>query len=286
MIEVMQGTPGSGKSAVSVARAIMHLKKGGVVACNFSLTNQWAETVAKNTIIYRLLYAVRSYFPGAAEKYLYKKATSLYSRFYHVDSLTAIRTINPVQEAVGLYKYTGKYSEGSGLLILDECQLIFNSRKWDKNFDWIEFFTQHRKLGWNVSMIAHTIDMIDAQIRPLAEFETRFRNMQKIRIPVVGLPLVPFPIFVAIKRYAGLGAGAGEIHSRSFYPLPLWAARLYDSLLVFTAEQWGLDTVAHHCGEPPARPDSVTDVGYLSIRRGELVGPHWDHLFQTLPVRK
>ncbi|MRR55326.1 MAG: hypothetical protein EG822_12600 [Deltaproteobacteria bacterium] len=286
MIEVMQGTPGSGKSAVSVARAILHLCKGGVVACNFSLVEGWAETIVRNKLMYRLLYALRYFLPDAAPRYLYRKATCLHSRFFRVDSLAAIRSINPVMQAVGIYKYTGKYCEGSGLLILDEAQLIFNARKWDKNMDWIEFFTQHRKLGWNVMMIAHTIEMIDAQIRPLAEFESRFRNMQKLRFPVIGLPMSPYPMFIVIKRYAGLGAGASVIHSRALYPLPLWAARLYDSLLVFSAEHWGMDTTARHCGEPPAAPEVARDVGFNAVRRAQLIGPHWDEYLQTVKVKQ
>lgn len=282
MIEVMQGTPGSGKSAVAVARAMMHLIKGGVVACNFSLVEGWAETIIRNKIIYRLLYALRYFFPGSAERYLFKKASSLHKRFYRIDSLAAIRTIFPVKEGVGLYQDKGKYMEGSGLLILDEVQLIFNSRKFEKNFQWIEFFTQHRKLGWNVLMIAHTIEMIDSQIRPLAEYASTFRNMQKLRIPIIGLPMSPFPLFICIKRYAGLGAGASVVHSRAMFPLPLWAACLYDSLLVFSADTWGQETAAVHCGSAPVPPVGIADSGYVAVRRSEIVGPHWDGNYMTL----
>lgn len=273
MIEVAQGTPGSGKSAVAVARAIMHLKKGGVVAANFSLVDGWADAIAKKSLLGR-------FFPS----YAHKKAMSMYKRFYRVDSLAAIRKIFPVSESVDIYQDNGKYSEGSGMLILDEAQLIFNSRKWEKNTDWIEFFTQHRKLGWNVILIAHTIEMIDSQIRPLAEYESRFRNMQKLHIPVFGIPMSPFPLFLVIKRYAGLGAGASIIHSRDLFPLPLWAAKLYDSLLVFSADAWGLDTEPHHCGPAPVDADLPVTVPRQFIRQGLLSGPHWDDYIQTAPA--
>ncbi|MBT1074457.1 zonular occludens toxin domain-containing protein [Geobacter grbiciae] len=240
MIEVQQGTPGSGKSAAAVARAILHLKKGGVVAANFSLVDGWALEVAKRSLLSRF-----------SEKHFLKLASSLHKRFYRVDSLSAIRSIDPRAESVGLYQDDGKYSEGNGLLILDEAQLVFNSRRWDKNMGWIEFFTQHRKLGWNVILIAHTIEMIDSQIRPLAEYESRFRNLQKLKFPVLGLPMSPFPLFLVIRRYAGLGAGASVIADRDLYPLPLWAARLYDSLEVFSQDSWTQDTPPRLCGSPP-----------------------------------
>lgn len=240
MITVCQGTPGSGKSAVAVAKAISHLRKGGVVAANFHLVDQWSNVVARQSPLACL-----------KKSWLHKKSMSLYERFFYVDSLNAITSINPRSLSVEIYKDDGKYSEGSGLLILDEAQLVFNSRKWEKNFSWIEFFTQHRKLGWNVLLIAHSIEMIDSQIRPLCEYTSTFRNLQKVRLPVVGLPLSPVPAFLTITRYAGLGAGASSIHSRELLPLPIWAAELYDSLLVFSSEKWAINTPAVFCGDAP-----------------------------------
>lgn len=282
MIEVAQGSPGSGKSAVAVARAILHIKKGGVVAANFALVDGWAVEVAKRHWLVTLL---RLLFMGSwADDVQDKLAQSMYKRFYVVNSVEAILKIRPVAEAVGLYEDKGGYSEGSGLLLLDECQLVFNSRKWDKNFQWIEFFTQHRKLGWNVILIAHSIEMIDSQIRPLAEYESRFRNLQKVKVPVLGLPFSPYPLFLVIKRYAGLGAGASVIASRDLFPLPLWAARLYDSLLVFNADTWGSDTDPEHCGTAPA---PLCGVGAVPSppRSSCLIGPHWDDYLMTIPQK-
>ena len=281
MIEVAQGSPGSGKSAVAVARAILHLKRGGVVAANFSLIDGWAESVVKNMLVYRLLRLL-FFVPELAEKYMFKHASSLHKRFYRVDSLSAIRKIFPLQDAVGLYKDKGGFSEGEGLLLLDECQLVFNARKWEKNFDWIVFFTQHRKLHWNVVLIAHSIEMIDGQIRPLAEYSSTFRNMQKLRVPLIGLPMSPYPLFIVIKRYAGLGAGASVVHSRDLYPLPLWAAQLYDSLLVFNADDWGKETEPHNCGPAPDGLPPVKNIPLAVLRVSTLNGPHWDQFVQTI----
>lgn len=279
MIEVAQGSPGSGKSAVAVARAILHVKKGGVVAANFSLVDGWADSVASKNWLVILLGFLRLF--SLRDGLRYKLASSMYKRFYRIDSLSAIRAIDPRAEAVDIYKDNGKYSEGSGMLILDECQLVFNSRKWEKNFEWIEFFTQHRKLGWNVILIAHSIDMIDSQIRPLAEYESRFRNLQKVKWPIIGLPFSPFPLFLVIKRYAGLGAGSSVVASRETFPLPLWAAKLYDSLLVFSADSWGLDTLPRLCGDAPAPPCGVGAIPSPS-RSSSLSGPHWDDYLITL----
>lgn len=185
MIEVQQGSPGSGKSAVAVARALLHLRKGGVVAANFSLIDGWSDVLAR-----------RNLFARFNSSHRFRLSESYYRRFYRVDSVSAIRSIDPRKESVWRYADNGKYTEDRGLLILDEAQLCFNSRKWDKNMPWIEFFTQHRKLGWRVILIAHSIEMIDSQIRPLAEYESRFRNLQKVEFPIIGLPMAPFPLFL------------------------------------------------------------------------------------------
>ena len=274
MIEVCQGSPGSGKSAAAVARALLHLRKGGVVAANFSLIDGWSDIVAGKHI-----------FSMLSKQFKYELSDSLYKRFYNVRSLSAIREIFPRSQSVGKYKDTGKYSEGNGLLILDESQLVFNSRKWEKNMDWIEFFTQHRKLGWNVILIAHSIEMIDSQIRPLAEYESRFRNMQKLKIPVLGLPMSPFPLFLVVRRYAGLGAGASVIADRDIYPLPLWAARLYDSLEVFSQEQWETKSTPSLCGNPPAPPPCGGVGGPVPslVKKSKLVGSYWDTYYQSIP---
>jgi hypothetical protein len=242
MIEVMQGTPGSGKSAVAVARAMMHIKRGGVVACNFSLKDGWADVLASQNLVARVF-----------DEHRYDLASSHYKRFHRVHSLEAIEKIHPKKDSVKIYKDKGGYSEGSGLLILDECQLVFNSRKWDQNFKWIQFFTQHRKLGWNVLLIAHTIEMIDSQIRPLAEYESRFRNLQKLKFPILGVPMSPFPLFLVVRRYAGLGAGASVVADRDLFPLPLWAANLYDSLEVFSSSDWGSNEMPLLCGSAPKK---------------------------------
>ena len=134
----------------------------------------------------------------------------------------------------------GRMKEGSGRLYLDEAQLLFNSRTWQKNKGFIEFFTQHRKLGWDVYLIAHSADMIDAQIRFLIEYEARLRNMHKVK--VFGLiPVSPYPLFLSIVRYSGISAGAGSIAWRRLYTLNKAYASLYDSMQVFAFDDAQVD---------------------------------------------
>lgn len=275
MIEVMQGALGSGKSASAVARGFYHLKRGGVVAANFSLVDGWSRTLASKLLPSRI--------PFVGHSYAQKKAESFYKRFYRVDCLEAIEQIDPRRESVGVYQDNGKYSEGNGLLILDECHLMFNTRDWSRNQnqDWIRFFSQSRKKGWDVLLISHSIESIDKQIRPLCEYESRFRNLQKLKWPIIGLPFSPIPLFLVVTRYAGLGAGVGVIAWRNMYPLPRYAAELYDSLEVF-GERTEIEKQPRHCGQAP---DSHREDGALPLYKSCLSldcrWSQWEHHEKT-----
>lgn len=72
-----------------------------------------------------------------------------------------------------------KFKEGAILLVLDEAQLLFNARTWDAKgrSDWLSFFTQHRKYGYDVILVAQFDRMIDRQIRSLIEYEYKHRKV-------------------------------------------------------------------------------------------------------------
>lgn len=63
--------------------------------------------------------------------------------------------------------------EGEILLVLDEAQLIFNARDWQFNRPWISFFTQHRKMGYDIILIAQYDRMLERQVRTLIEYEEK-----------------------------------------------------------------------------------------------------------------
>lgn len=222
MIEIIQGTPGSGKSAVSLVMGLSHLVDGGALACNFDLTPDWAFDLAG------LNWRVRL---GLADRL--ERAAELRRRCFRIGTADTILDLSTRLSTCGLTTKYQAMREGKGLLILDEAQLLFNSRQWASNRQWIEFFTQHRKLGWNVLLIAHHIQMIDKQVRPLVEMESRFRNLKNIHLPLIPIPLSPVNAFLVIRFYAGHGPGAGMVHNRNLYFLDMRLARLYDTLRVF-----------------------------------------------------
>ena len=68
------------------------------------------------------------------------------------------------------------------LLVIDEAQLLFNAREWNKGdrAGWISFFTQHRKLGYKVILIAQFDRMLDRQIRSVIEYEHVHRKVKNV----------------------------------------------------------------------------------------------------------
>ena len=72
--------------------------------------------------------------------------------------------------------------EGELKLFIDECQIIFNSRDWNapNRKEWIRFFTQHRKLGYDIYLVAQFDQMIDKQIRALVEHEVKHRKVNEV----------------------------------------------------------------------------------------------------------
>lgn len=81
--------------------------------------------------------------------------------------------------ANGIIKEKGKVKEGSILLVIDEAQLLFNSRDWGQRgrSDWLSFFTLHRHLGYDVVFVAQFDRMLDRQIRSLIEYEYIHRKV-------------------------------------------------------------------------------------------------------------
>lgn len=73
-----------------------------------------------------------------------------------------------------------KFREGNIRLYIDEAQLIFSNREWQQSGrkDWLEFFTQHRKYGYDIYLISQWDRMLDKQIRSLIEYEYKHRRLK------------------------------------------------------------------------------------------------------------
>lgn len=204
MIYLYSGTPGSGKS-LHTARDILDalkVKKLPVIA-NFDINSDTR---------------------GYDERFTYRDNMSLTPDF--------------------LLKFSDDYFKGRKvredriLLVIDEAQLVFNSRNWNQGqrMAWIEFFSQHRHFGYKVILIAQFDRMIDRQIRSLVEIEVNHRKMGNFGVKGLLLSL-PFRgrLFLAISYYYGLK----EKVATSFLLPRRRYFRLYDSYSRFRRVEGG-----------------------------------------------
>ena len=262
-IQVVQGSLGSGKSLVAIIEAIYQLRAGGVVACNFSFSPHWAYDLAGQDLKVWLGLKDRMNF-----------ARDLYSRCFKIGHPESMKELSG-DRGIGLANLcTGKLKnsrEGKGLLILDDCHHFFNSRTFTANKEYVTFFANARKYGWRTLLITHSIENIDKQIRTYVEIESRFRNLQKFRVPVLGIPISPIPCFLIVRRYAGLGPGSGSVHSKDLYFFDKGAARLYDTLERFGEND--LDESYSHQGLHPDEyvPGSVSLLPSISTKKHKQV---------------
>lgn len=191
MIWLYSGTPGSGKSYHATADIYYRLKRRG--------------RHPKNKVIANFALAVDT------PNFLY----------WDNSQLTVKRLYNYAR-----YRHKPGV-EGQTLVVIDESQVIFNSRSWHTDghnrMDWIVFFTQHRKLGFDFILIAQNDRMLDRQIRCLVEYEVFHLKIGNY------FRLLPITAFLAVQRWYGQRLKVG--HDVVIYRKRI--ARLYDSYMMF-----------------------------------------------------
>lgn len=228
MIYLYSGTPGSGKSLHTARVIYWSLKRGLPVIANFAI----------NT-----------------DKISGKKA-----EFIEID--------NDALKPDFLIDYAKKFAngkrikEGSLLLVIDECQLIFNAREWNikgRN-EWLSFFTQHRKFGYDVILVAQFDRMIDRQIRALIEYEQIHRKVSNFGIKGKILSTVMGgKMFVAVKVWYPMKEKVGS----EFFKARKRYYSLYDTFGMFGSAVAGIEGTPQ-TAEPDA-PDLSPDVNSLAL---------------------
>ncbi len=125
-----------------------------------------------------------------------------------------------------------RFREDFLLLVIDDAQLLFNSREWNHNkrMGWIEFFSQHRHFGYKIIFISQSDRMLDRQIRSLLEYDVVHRRLGNFGWRGKLMTFLTFgELFVATTRYYSLretvAMNAFKAHKSIF--------RMYDSYASF-----------------------------------------------------
>jgi zona occludens toxin len=200
MISLYSGTPGSGKSLHVASNLYWWIRSGKPCIGNFDINLSHIKTRKEKRYLY---------LPN------YKLTPSLLREY-----------------AEDYAREKGKLKEDSILLVLDECQLLFNARDWSQRGrnDWLQFFTLHRHLGYRIILIAQFDRMLDRQIRSLIEYEFIHRKVSNFGF---GGKVISFftggHLFVSVKMWYPLHQKVGS----EFFRAKRFYFRLYDTFVLF-----------------------------------------------------
>lgn len=171
MINLYSGTPGSGKSLMAAYEIINLLKLKRNVIANFPIDL----------------------------KYFGKRKIG---DFVWLDNseLTVDFLMNYAAE------HHKPQKEHQTTVFIDECSVIFNSRDYGRKdrMRWIVFFQQHRKLGFDVVLIAQSDRMIDRQIRAFIETEYKHRSIKNYKSFGWFLSLFCGGLFIQVETWYGM----------------------------------------------------------------------------------
>lgn len=181
---------------------------------------------------------VYSGVPGSGKSYhacrdiKYNKAPTITNmKVRGIDNVAVmdLRDIRPkALMAFSNWYFDGRdFKENSLLLVIDEAQLLFNSRTWNSEdrFDWLEFLSQHRHYGYKVVLVAQDISMIDKQFRCLCEYDCRHTAAGSVSIVTRAIALLGIKLTCA-KFYF---YDTDVLIFRDFYTISKRVYRHYDT---------------------------------------------------------
>lgn len=231
MITFYSGTPGSGKSLHVAAEICRSIRDGVNVIANFEvnescLRRRFPRKKKYGSFVYlsngQLMSRISTGVPGGA---MLSPPDALYGF------------------AVNFHKRNarGQIMEHQTLLILDEAQILFNSRTWQDSsrMEWVTFFTQHRKYGYDVIIISQLERLIDRQIRGCFEFEVNHKKVMHYK-SFGALLSMPFKgnLFVAVTHWYG-AKGKDSVTGSKWFHGSRRLYSLYNSYKIFGIEEKG-----------------------------------------------
>lgn len=156
IIEAFTGKLGGGKTYSAVERIFAHLLKGGVYFGNVTLNWDYVKSWA-----YEIGYVLddKQYQP---------------------------LTNDQIQE---FYRHVIRGSDAQPvLLVIDEAHLFFNAREWSKTAkEVLTFITQTRKVSVSMIVITQHLNNLDKQFVRMIQYDWRFRDMKKWKLPALGI---------------------------------------------------------------------------------------------------
>jgi zona occludens toxin len=140
--------------------------------------------------------------------------------------------------------------ESQALLLLDEASRYFNSRAWQRTYqesmEWVTFFAEHRKLGYDVVLAAQSSIMLDKQVRVNIELERKHLRANR----VFPFKLIPWPLFFVVTSWYAVPAMRKHMTMMIYRP---WVGKRYDTYRRFHVESSLLAARQRGAGAPVGR---------------------------------
>ena len=239
MINFFTGTPRSGKSLHMAMIIDKQLRKGKNVIANFEINERTYKRFNKK-------------HPGKLGKFIYVSNTEWLTNTYkpYYDEKKR-RWVDPPKEQFsyidGLYGYAqnfhkrnhrGQIIEGQTLLVLDECQDLFNPRSWNRKdrLKWCSFFREHGKYGYEVYLISQDESVLDKKIRHVLQYEYVHRCVNNYRLSgkILGF-IAGGKLFVCVQKMKGVRSKDSKVKT-TFFTGQQRYYEFYDSYKTFGQE--------------------------------------------------
>lgn len=182
MVYFYTGTPGSGKSLHMAEVIYDSILAGKNVIANFEVNESYFDKCRHPEKLGKFIYVQN-----------YDWQYNAYTNRTYVDPDTG-RTVRghvPDRKYTyidGLFNYAmmyhkrdrkGNIVEHQTILVLDECQHMFNNRDWRRKdrMEWVYFFREHRKYGYDVYLISQDDECIDKQIRSVFQYKVNHKSV-------------------------------------------------------------------------------------------------------------
>lgn len=232
MIYFFTGKPGNGKSLHMAEIIYDSLKRGVNVISNIDINPHAFDRVRHPERLGKFIYVDNAEWLNNA----YKVQPNGKPAFSYIDGLYSFATNFHRTNS------RGQIVEGQTILVLDECQDLFNTRTWNRNdrLQWCSFFRIHRHYGYDCYLISQDDKVIDKQIRSILqkEIEHRCINNYKLFGRLLGL-LCGGKLFIAIERDYSLTGKKASRMSSSYFTGKKKFYEFYDSYaLPSRTERW------------------------------------------------
>lgn len=171
MIYFVNGRPGGGKSLFMAEKIYHSLKRGINVIANFEINTDYFSRCRHPEKLGKFIETSNAELTTQA----YLNLSPKEKKFSYIEGLRGF--------ALNFHDLTVSGRDVQGIIVLDECGGLFNSRTFNARdrLEWLDFFSKHRKYRYDVYLIAQSDSQIDKQIREMFHKEIECRCVTQMK---------------------------------------------------------------------------------------------------------